>query len=81
MVCRLSSGPVLCRVWDFVVWVECPRGVRLRRGIERDGGALRWKWETVWMPEEDEYVRTQDPIARADVVVDGGDPHFYDQSN
>jgi YD repeat-containing protein len=73
-----SSRLELGSVWDFVVWVECGRDLRLRRGIERDGEALRWKWETVWMPEEEEYVRSQDPVARADVVVDGSDPHVYE---
>jgi uridine kinase len=75
-----SSRPELASVWDFVIWVECPRELRLRRGIERDGEELRWKWETVWMPEEDAYVRDQDPIGRANIVVDGGDGHFYDSA-
>ncbi|MDQ6713284.1 MAG: hypothetical protein M3Z28_08880 [Candidatus Dormibacteraeota bacterium] len=55
-------------------------GAGKTRGIERDGEAMRWKWETVWMPEEEEYVRTQDPIGRADVVIDGSDSQFYEQS-
>jgi uridine kinase len=76
-----SSRLELGAVWDFVVWVDCPREVRLRRGIERDGEAMRWKWETVWMPDEEAYVRTQNPIARANAVVDGSDPHVYDQSD
>jgi hypothetical protein len=45
-----------------------------------DGEATRWKWQTVWMPEEEAYVRGQDPIGRADVVIDGSDPHVYEQS-
>ena len=75
-----SSRRELGPVWDLVIWVECPREVRLRRGVERDGEALRSKWETVWMPEEDAYVRTQDPIGRADLVVDGSDANFYPNS-
>jgi uridine kinase len=71
---RRELGPA----WDFVIWVECSRELRLSRGIERDGEALRWKWETIWMPEEDAYVRAQDPISRADVIVDGSDAKFYD---
>jgi uridine kinase len=73
-----SSRRELGPVWDFVIWVECPRELRLHRGIERDGEGLRWKWETVWMPEEESYVRTQEPIARADVIVDGSDGTFYE---
>jgi uridine kinase len=75
-----SSRRELGAVWDLIVWVECPRDLRLRRGIERDGEAMRWKWETVWMPEEEEYVRTQGPIGRADLVIDGSDLQFYQQT-
>ena len=70
---RLELGPI----WDLVIWVECPRELRLRRGIERDGEARRWTWETVWMPDEEAYVRTQDPIGRADLIVDGSDAQLY----
>jgi uridine kinase len=73
-----SSRQELGQVWDLVIWVECSRELRLRRGVERDGEALRWKWETVWMPEEEAYVRTQHPIGRANIVVDGSDVHFYE---
>ena len=73
---RCELGPA----WDLVIWVECPSDLRLRRGIERDGEAMRWKWEKVWMPEEEEYVRAQNPIAGADVVIDGSDSDFYKQS-
>ena len=47
----------LCTV---LVWVEVGDDLRLRRGLERDGDAVRGQWEE-WMVEE-----TQ---ARADVVV------------
>jgi uridine kinase len=75
-----SSRQELGAIWDLAVWVECPRELRLRRGIERDGESLRWKWETVWMPEEEAYVRAQNPIGRADVIVDGSDANFYAKS-
>jgi hypothetical protein len=42
---------------------------------QRDGSS-----ETVWMPQEEVHVRTQDPIGRADVMVDGSDSQFYEQS-
>ena len=75
-----SSRKELGTIWDLVIWVECARELRLQRGIERDGESLRWKWEAVWMPEEEAYVRAQDPIGRADVVVDGSDANFYAKS-
>lgn len=58
----------------FRIWVEAPRELRLKRGLERDGEAMRDRWIS-WMCAEDEYVARQDPAARADVVVSGkGDP-------
>ena len=53
------------------VWVEAPRDVRLARGVTRDGEAARATWEEIWMPMEDRYVERDDPIAAADLIVDG----------
>lgn len=57
--------------WDLKVWVECPYELRLARGVERDGEAMRETWVGVWMPEEDRYVRGQRPHERADYIVLG----------
>jgi len=57
--------------YDLRVWVEAPRDVRLARGIERDGEEARRTWEDVWMPMEDAYVARDDPVAAADLIVDG----------
>ena len=54
------------------VWVEAPRNVRLARGVARDGEQARATWEEVWMPMEDAYVASDDPISAADLIVDGG---------
>jgi uridine kinase len=59
--------------YDLTVWVECPRPVRLARGIERDGEAARRKWEDEWMPAEDRYVKEQSPHTRADMVYTEGE--------
>lgn len=52
------------------VWVDCPRDLRLARGIERDGEELRAFW-LEWMAAEDVYVADEKPYAYADMVVDG----------
>lgn len=57
--------------WDLRVWVECPYDIRLARGIERDGEAMRDAWVNEWMVQEDVYVQQQRPQDRADVVVLG----------
>jgi uridine kinase len=51
------------------IWVDCPRDLRLARGIERDGEELREFWER-WMAAEDDYVAAERPWAHSDLVVD-----------
>ena len=60
--------------WDLTVWVECPYELRLARGMERDGEAMRDTWVRVWMPEEERYVEAQRPHERADFIVLGYEP-------
>ena len=60
--------------YDVRAWVEAPYDVRLARGVARDGEAARRTWVERWMPSEDRYVERDDPIACADVVVDGSSP-------
>lgn len=52
-----------------LVWVEAPRDVRLRRGLERDGDAVRDEW-LAWQAAEQAWFARHDTRARADVVVD-----------
>lgn len=52
------------------IWVETPRNERLRRGLARDGEALRDYW-IQWMRDEDRYFETERPDLRADIIVDG----------
>ena len=57
--------------YDVRVWVEAPYETRLARGLARDGEAARATWVERWMPMEDRYVERDDPVACADLVVDG----------
>jgi uridine kinase len=54
----------------YSIWVETPRDLRLRRGLERDGEAARGAW-TDWMEAEDRYIKSERPADRADLVVPG----------
>ena len=60
--------------WDIAIWITCSYQRRLERGVARDGESKRSQWVDVWMPEEDEYVREQEPMRRADLVVSGEEP-------
>jgi uridine kinase len=54
----------------YSIWIEAPRELRLRRGLERDGEDARAQWEE-WMAEEDDYVAREFPAERADLVLRG----------
>ena len=61
----------LANLYDLKIWVECPRAIRLARGIARDGEKARSIWEQDWMPKEDCYAKTHIPRERADLFVSG----------
>jgi len=63
--------PELRELYDLRVWVDCPRDLRLARGLARDGEQARPRWEGDWMPKEDHYVSECRPMASADVVISG----------
>ena len=56
------------------VWVDAPYDVRLARGVARDGEGSRATWVDVWMPNEEAYVRRDEPIACAHLIIDGTQP-------
>lgn len=61
----------LTHLYDLKIWVECPRTIRLARGIARDGEKARPIWEEDWMPKEDDYVKTHLPHESADLLMNG----------
>jgi uridine kinase len=63
--------PDLRDYWHVPVWVDCPRELRLERGVARDGEAIRSKWEDIWMPGEDEYFKRDRPRESAMFIYDG----------
>jgi uridine kinase len=56
--------------YDYRVWVEAPREIRFRRGVERDGDAALPLWEA-WSQKEERYWADQRPREAADIVIDG----------
>lgn len=63
-----SWSPAIADLVGFLVWVEADSDVRLARGIERDGEAMRPHWER-WRVEEDALFAAHGTRARADLVV------------
>jgi uridine kinase len=54
----------------YSIWIETPRELRLKRGLERDGEEARAQWEQ-WMAEEDDYIEREKPQEHADLVLPG----------
>ena len=52
----------------MLVWVEAESGLRLRRGMARDGEHMRPQWEQ-WRIDEDVLFARLGTRARADLVV------------
>lgn len=71
-VCALHR--TLRNAYDVRLWVEAPAALRLSRGVARDGEAARRTWLEVWMPREDRYVASDQPVSCADLILDGSSP-------
>ncbi|MFD2925023.1 uridine kinase family protein [Halobacillus naozhouensis] len=56
--------------YDYTVWVDCPRGLRLQRGLKRDGEDALSFWLD-WMKQEDRYQDNQQPRSKVDWIIDG----------
>jgi uridine kinase len=54
----------------LLIWVEAPREIRVRRGVERDGADVLPHWGA-WMADEERHFARQRTRERADVLVDG----------
>ena len=61
--------------WDFAIWLDCPYDIRLRRGLDRDGEAMRSQWTDVWIPEEDAYFNAERPDMKANLIIDSTKPY------
>lgn len=60
---------------DVRIWIDAAPAIRLERGVARDGEASRVTWTDVWMPSENAYVARDNPVACAQMIVDGSTPY------
>ncbi len=57
---------------SLVVYVDAPQGLRLLRGVARDGEGMRADWER-WQAEEAPLLEAEGTREASDVVLDGAD--------
>lgn len=72
-----SARRVVADRLTFAIWVETPRPMRLARGLDRDGEAMRPQWDA-WMAEEDAHYARDRTRDRADLIVDGAPSAAHD---
>ena len=65
-----AAAPGVAHLGTVLVWVDAPRDLRRRRGVERDGPAYEAVWER-WEASEVETFARDRGRERADLVVDG----------
>ena len=75
-----STRSELAAWYDVTIWLECPREIRLARGIARNGESIREIWEEDWMVAEDLYIQHQHPDLRADMIIDSSGQVEHDPS-
>lgn len=71
-----SVGSAINSSWDLTLYVETPRPICFRRGVERDlsTGKPRRDIETIWrhwQEKETAYLAQENPIAKVDFVLNG----------
>jgi len=65
-----TGAPAYADLVTVLVWVDADAGVRLERGVARDGEELREHWLR-WRDTEDQLHASDRTAERADVRVDG----------
>ena len=65
-----AAAGAVAHLGTVLVWVDAPRDLRRRRGVERDGPSFEAVWER-WEASEVETFARDGGRERADLVVDG----------
>ena len=61
------------KYYDFTIWVDAPREVRIERMIKREGEDVAKEWEEKWLPREERYLKLERPDKTATFVLTSED--------
>jgi uridine kinase len=70
----VTSGRMELRDYlNFIIFVDTPGDIALKRGIERDGEKIRDQWLNDWLPRENNYFNSTLHRTKmiSDLVIDG----------
>lgn len=89
-----STRRELSNLYNYRIWVQCPYDIRLARGVARDETIVaddeaiarkeenpREMWEKIWMPQEQRYIKAEEPYKAANLIVDGSGTIEYDPTS
>ena len=62
------------KYYDFTIWVDASRKVRIERMIKREGEDVAKEWEEKWLPREERYLKLERPDKTATFVLTSEDP-------
>ena len=57
------------KYYDFTIWVDASREVRIKRMIKREGEAVAKEWQEKWLPREERYLEVERPNKWARVIL------------
>lgn len=55
--------------YDYSIWCEVPKEIRMKRMIEREGKVVAKEWEAKWLPREENYLVIEGPDKRVSIVL------------
>jgi uridine kinase len=64
--------------YDLAIWVEALLDTRMKRVVERDGSEFLERWNREYLPLEQEYIQSDEPWRRADIVIAGAEMPLSD---
>ncbi len=70
----VTSGSLELRGYlNFIIFIETPVDIRLKRGVERDGENSKNIWLNEWMPNESKYFDSDIHKTKSicDLIIDG----------
>ncbi len=71
----ITLHDLLEKYYDFKIWIEVSAEIGFQRGLKRDkeeyGIDTEKDWKDNWLPEEEKAIEEQQPMKKADFIVDG----------